>query len=568
MSSCLLPHFKCQPDTFSPFHFRTPTTTTKIRGHIYFQTQCTLSTMSPPTSTITTTMLDMEKLQISSLEAHLHSVSAAKGPLTEANFEAALAREALLRSDQAVITAAAEAVALAKAAVKITRDAKALMPTNYRDGNLESRLRIQSDVNATRSGWVQPTVTEVSEVGVSSGSDIGPVEDCSTQYPTKEPSYLESMHEELKFFPEQFSTTVAVRSTRQRERKVRRAKAAEKASSSVVAVKPGSTSRKKRVSSRRAKHYDPLLGIPGLTSSKLLTAAEERELSEGVQDLVKLEKLRAELAKLCGGEPTFAQWAAAAGTDQRSLRKRLDYSMLCKEKMVESNVRLVISVAKKYQGYGMGLLDLVQAGCVGLITGVEKFDGSRGFRFSTYAHRWIKQACRKSLTHDSKLIRVPARLMEAKSKARKAREKFVRENKREPDDEELAKLAGLTMKMLSAVAHVPKAPRSLDRKVGIDGSLKLSDIISDPNQESSEQELMKEFMKQDLDRLLNSSLSPKEQEVIRLRFGLDGERMLGLKEIGEMMSVSRERIRQMQLCAFRKLKNNKKTESLRPYLYS
>nr|AKC88676.1 sigma factor [Pelargonium transvaalense] len=563
MPSCLLPQFKCQPDTFSPIHFRTPPSTTKIRGHIYFQTQCTLSTMSASASTVTTTMLDMEKLQISSLEAHLHSVSAAKGPLMEANFEAALAREALLRSDQAVVTAAAEAVALAKAAVKITKDAKALMLTNYQDGNIESRPIILSRVNDTRSSWVQPTETEVSEVGVSSGSDIGAMEDCSVQYPTKEPSYLD---EELKFFPKQLSSTVAVRSTRQRERKARRAKAAEKASSSVVAVKPVSTSSKKRVSSKDVKCNDPLRRVRGITSSKLLTADEERKLSEGVQDLVKLEKLQEELAKLCGGEPTFAQWAAAAGTDQRSLRKRLDYSILCKETMVKSNVRLVISIAKKYREFGMGLQDLVQAGSLGLVRAVEKFDGSRGFRFSTYSHWWIRQACRKCLTNDSKLICVPVRLMEATSKVRKGRENFIKEKRRKPDDLELAKAAGLSMKKFTASLQVPKTPTSLDWKIGNNGSLKLSDVISDPNQESIEEEVMEKCMRQELDSVLNSSLSPKEQKVIRLRFGLDNERTLGLKEIGQLMSVSRERIRQIQLCAFQKLKNNKRTENLRQYL--
>lgn len=169
-----------------------------------------------------------------------------------------------------------------------------------------------------------------------------------------------------------------------------------------------------------------------------------------LQDLLKLERLQVELTERCGGQPTFTQWAAAAGVDQMTLRKRLNYGILCKDKMIKSNVRLVISIAKNYQGVGMNLQDLVQVfmvqlyaisrlyfysgqdsssikgsseilsadlssfleiyvqeGCRGLVRGAEKFDATKGFKFSTYAHWWIKQAVRKSLSDQSRMIRLP-----------------------------------------------------------------------------------------------------------------------------------------------------------------
>nr|AKC88660.1 sigma factor [Hypseocharis bilobata] len=548
--SCLLPQFKCQPDTFS-IQFRTPLT--KIRGPIYFRAQCILSTMSAPTSTATTTLLHMEKLQIPSLEAHSNSISekspwthiGALGPPTEAKFEATLATEKLLTSDEAIITAAAaEAVALAKAAVKVAKDARAEMAT------------ILPEVNAIWSDWVQLIETEEgSEVGVSVGAETGPMEDFSVQYPTIESSYLEAGSEELKFLQEQLSNSVAVRSTRQKERKARRAKAAEKAAANVVSVKSGSTSRKKRGSSQDIDHSDPLRYLRATTSSyKLLTVREERELSEGIQDLLKLEMVQKEVAERLGGEPTLAQWAAAARVDRKTLTRRLNYGMFCKDKMLKSNIRLVISIAKKYQGAGMEIQDLVQEGCRGLLRGAEKFDASKGFKFSTYAHWWVKQAIRKCLSENSRLIRIPFHMVEASYKVREARKRFVSDHRRQPNKEELAKAAGVTMKRLNDVLMLPKAPRSLDQKIGTDGYLKPAEVIEDPNIESAEEVLMKQFMKRDLERVLDTTLNRREKEVIRWRFGLDDGRMKALQEIGELLSVSRERIRQIESCALRKLK--------------
>ncbi|XP_031276175.1 RNA polymerase sigma factor sigB [Pistacia vera] len=572
--SCLLPHFKCQPDSFS-IHFKIhPPHPSKNKETICFRTQCILSTTSPPT-TATTTVLD-EKLRLSSLETHSNSFAAnrpwtyigAVGPPTEANFGATLATETLITSDEAVIAAAAaEAVALARAAVKVAKDA-ALMVSYYNSARPNAKPSIPSKSDTSPSKWAQLTERErASIIGDSVADKTGSEEEYSMQ-PLKESDDMEPSNEELKLLEEQLSQSIAVRSMRQTERKAKRTRSAEKAASNIVSVRSGTTSRKKRASLQEVDYSDPLRYLRATTSSsKLLTANEELELSEGIQDLLKLERLHEVLIERCGGEPTFAQWAAAAGVDRKELRRRLNYGTFCKDKMIKSNIRLVISIAKNYQGAGMNLQDLVQEGCRGLVRGSEKFDASKGFKFSTYAHWWIKQAVRKSLSDQSRTIRLPFHMVEASYRVKEARKQLYSENGRQPDNEEVAEATGLSMKRLNAVLLTPKAPRSLDQKFGINQNLKPSEVIADPEAETAEDLLIKKFMKDDLEKVLDS-LNPREKQVVRWRFGLDDGRMKTLQEIGELMGVSRERIRQIESCAFRKLKNKKRTKHLQQYLIS
>lgn len=491
------------------------------------------------------------------------------GPPTEAKFEATLATETLLTGEEAVIAAAAaEAVTLAKAALKVAKDA-ALMVKNNNSAKADSVSPNFPEADVLHFNWVQHMKTDrAGTVGDPVEAEAGFLEDHSVEYAAEESDDVGPTHEELERLQEQLSNSIAVRSRRQTERKDRRARAAEKAAANVVSVKPGSTSRKRRSSLQDVDYSDPLRYLRATTSSsRLLTATEELELSEGIQDLLKLEKLHEELTERCGGEPTFAQWAAAAGVYPKTLRKRVNYGIQCKDKMIKSNIRLVISIAKNYQGVGMNLQDLVQEGCRGLVRGAEKFDASKGFKFSTYAHWWIKQAVRKSLSDQSRTIRLPFHMVEATYRVKEARKQLYSENGRHPNDEEVAEAAGLSMKRLTAVLLTPKAPRSLEQKIGINQSLKPSEVIADPEAETAEELLTKQFMKQDLENVLDS-LNPREKQVIRWRFGMDDGRMKTLQEIGESMGVSRERIRQIESSAFRKLKNKKRTKNLQQYLLS
>lgn len=536
-----------------------------------------LSTTAPPASSATTTVLDMDKLRLPSLEDHSNSVAAHKpwtyigsaGPSIEANFGASFATETLLTNEEAEIAAAAaEAVALAKAAVKVAKDA-ALMIGNNHYANSENRPPIfpsESDTIQLKRAQLVETA-EVGVVGDSADAEIGLREEDSGLNIFNESDDLEPTLEELELLQLQFSQSLAVRSERQTERKARRSRAAEKAASSVVSVKTGSPSRKRRASVQEVDYSDPLRYLRGTTSSsRLLTANEELELSEGIQVLLKLEKLHDELTEKCGGPPSFSQWAAVAGIDQKTLRQRLNYGVLCKDKMIKSNVRLVISIAKNYQGAGMNLQDLVQEGCRGLVRGAEKFDASKGFKFSTYAHWWIKQAVRKALSDQSRTIRLPFHMVEATYRVKEARKQLFSETGKQPNNEEVAKATGLSMKRLTAVLLTPKAPRSLDQKIGT-MNLKPSEVIADPGAESSEDMLIKQFMKEDLEKVLDT-LNPRERKVVRWRFGLEDGRMKTLQEIGELMGVSRERIRQIESCAFRKLKNKRRTKHLQQYLVS
>ncbi|XP_057531558.1 RNA polymerase sigma factor sigB [Amaranthus tricolor] len=573
--TCLLPQFKCQPDTFSISSILHPpassaTSLFRNRDLVSFRPQCAVSTPPPPTTTSDTSIL--EKLRLPYIESNSSSLPAyapsnylsnLSSP-TEAKFDTALAARLLIEDEEAVIAAAAaEALALARAAAKLAKDA-ALMAVSSQPTKSASSSAQSVHLNGAKDlvGEHLGTMKNFESAGTSKR------EGNLTEDPVPEPDDMEPTNEELQRLEAELAESITVRSTRQGERKARRARASEKAASNVVTLKIGSNSRRKRTSVQEVDYSDPLRYLRGTTSSsRLLTANEELELSAGIQDLLKLERLHDELHEKFGDEPSFAQWAAAAGIDQRTLRKRLNHGVLCKDKMIKSNIRLVISIAKNYQGAGMNLQDLVQEGCRGLVRGAEKFDASRGFKFSTYAHWWIKQAVRKSLSDQSRTIRLPFHMVEATYRVKEARKQLYSENGRQPDNEEVAEATGLSMKRLTAVLMTPKAPRSLDQKVGDNMNLKPSEVIADPEAETSEDILTKQFMKQDLDKVLDT-LSPREKQVIQWRFGLEDGRMKTLQEIGELMGVSRERIRQIESLAFRKLQQKKRTKHLQQYLYS
>ncbi|CAJ1972950.1 unnamed protein product [Sphenostylis stenocarpa] len=560
--SCLLPHFNCHFDTFRTHPYALPTHLSRTKSNFCFQPQCLLS------ATSSSTLLNLEKKLVLDAPPDPNTswpYVTAVAPPTQENFKSTLSTESLLTNEEAVIAAAAsEALALAKAAVKVAKDA-ALLVKKKPPAEAEYKSHVSSKSDDLFLKWFQHMEAQDGVAGESIGAGAEMIEGVDVS-PSEEESDVEPSHEELERLQEQLSDSIAVRSRRQTERKAKRVRAAEKATTNVASFKTGSSSRRKRASMQEVDYSDPLRYLRTTTSAaRLLTSTEEIKLSEGIQDLLKLEKLQGDLAERCGGQPTFGQWAAVAGVDQKTLRKRLDYGRYCKDKMIKSNIRLVISIAKNYKGSGMNLQDLVQEGCRGLVKGAEKFDGTKGFKFSTYAHWWIKQAVRKSLSDQSRTIRLPFHMVEATYRVKEARKQLYSVNGRQPDDEEVAEATGLSMKRLTAVLLTPKAPRSLEQKIGINQNLKPSEIISDPDAETAEEHLLKQFMKKDLQEALDS-LSSRERQVVRWRFGLDDGRTMTLQEIGEMLGVSRERIRQIESSAFKKLKNKKRTKHFQQYL--
>lgn len=521
-------------------------------------------------------MLDIKKLHLPYGEANSSSLLAygsltylnPEGSPTEAKFDATMAAKMPIEMEEAAVAAAAaEALALARAAAKLARDA-ALMASSSQSSKAKSKSEVLSEGQLLRFKSVLLLESEqFGGVGTTKIADTSLRECCHILYPISDHDDLDPTNEELQLLEAEPAESIAVKSTRQVERKAKRERAAEKAASN-VSIKSGSNSRKRRTSVPEVNHSDPLHFVLGAAArSKLLTASEEVELSAGIQDLLKLQMLHQELREKCGGEPSFAQWAAAAGVDQITLRKRLTHGTVCKDKMIRSNMRLVISIAKKYQGNGMNLLDLVQHGYIGLIRGAEKFDGSKGFRFSTYAYWWIKQAVRKFLSDHSRIIRLPCHMVQATYKVKQARKQLYSKKGRHPDNEEVAEAAGISMKKLNAVLMTPKAPWSLDQRIGDHKSPRPSETIAHPDEQTLEEVLIKQIMKQDLHKVLDT-LGTREKRVIQCRFGLDDGRRKTLLEIGKMMGVSRERIRQIEFKAFRQLQNEKKIKDMERYFFT
>ncbi|XP_058785734.1 RNA polymerase sigma factor sigB [Vicia villosa] len=543
--SCLLPHFNTftTPIPIPTHRHHHIILQIKLRRNFYLRPHCILSPSAPSTAL---------------LEFDNHKFDAWPYVTSQENFKAASSAESLLTSEDAVITAAAsEALALAKAAAKLAKDAALLVKDNPPQQQPVLRPQLPSTPENLLLKWVQHMEAQdaVAEGSVVTGPET------TEEFDQEEPTI-----EELEDVEEELSNSIDARSGRLTERKARRVRASGKAATNIVSFKSGSTSRKKRVRTQEIDYSDPLRYLRSTTkSTKLLTSSEEVKLSAGIQDLITLEKLQKDLVEKYGGEPTFSQWATTAGVDQKTLRKRLNYGVHCKERMIKSNIRLVISVAKNYQGLGMSLQDVVQEGCRGLVRSTERYDASKGFKFSTYAHWWIRQAIRKALSLQSRVIRLPLHIVGAAYKVREAKKKLYSENGRQPTDQEVVEATGLSMKMLNAVYMVPKAPRSLDQKIGINQTLKPSDVLADPEAETAEEQLIKQFMKKDLEKVLDS-LKPREKQVIRWRYGMDDGRMKSLQEIGEMMGVTRERVRQLESRAFRKLKNKKRAKHLQQYM--
>ena len=296
----------------------------------------------------------------------------------------------------------------------------------------------------------------------------------------------------------------------------------------------------------------------------LLTREQEITYGKQVQTMMQQLEAKNTLAEQLGREPSQQEWSDAVEMRQDELQTILKQGRRAKGKMIEANLRLVVSIAKKYQKRNMEFLDLIQEGTLGLERGVEKFDPMRGYKFSTYAYWWIRQAITRAIAQTSRTIRLPIHITEKLNKIKKVQRELVQKLGRNATPGEIAQALELDPAQIRDYLLASRHPVSLDLRVGDNQDTELQDLLEDHNT-SADAFVTQELLRQDLKNLL-ADLTAQQREVITLRYGLEDGKEMSLSKVGVQMSISRERVRQLESQALNHLRRRK--AQVREYLAS
>ncbi|BAW96330.1 group II sigma-70 type sigma factor [[Synechococcus] sp. NIES-970] len=300
----------------------------------------------------------------------------------------------------------------------------------------------------------------------------------------------------------------------------------------------------------------------------LLKPDEEIQLAHSVKFLNDAEERRLELQAQLGRSPTNEEWATTLGLETvKQLNSVLYKGRVAKRKMIRSNLRLVVSIAKRYLNRGVPFLDLIQEGAIGLNRAAEKFDPNKGYKFSTYAYWWIRQAITRTIANDARTIRLPIHIVEKLNKLKKAQRTLKQTLQRNPTETELAQELDITPDQLHQLLQLRRQSLSLNHRVGKGEDTELVDLLEDDGLQLPEERMSEAMMRQELWDVLGDVLTDREKEVIALRYGLSSEQPHTLEEVGGMFNLSRERVRQIQSKAMRKLRRPQVARRLKSWLY-
>ncbi len=304
----------------------------------------------------------------------------------------------------------------------------------------------------------------------------------------------------------------------------------------------------------------------------LLTADQEKALAQKIEEYNNLLKKKEILEKLDRGEEltdeeaTFLKEQGDDPVDDWELEVLKEEAEYAWERLIISNLRLVVSIAKKYTGRGMDFMDLIQEGTIGLMKAVEKFEWRRGYKFSTYATWWIRQAITRALADQSRTIRIPVHMVETRNKYLKIKKELYHELGREPTAEEIAEVMGIDVDKVKDIETTIQDPKSLEATIGDEEDTHFGDFIEDPNTEKPEEYVARREMKESLRKIIEE-LPEREREIIKLYYGLDDGIERSLDDVGQHFGITRERVRQILQKALKKLRSPHRSKKLRKLIH-